>query len=769
MEDGPAYNTRNFKTVKNPKGEKQHGDIHLKVNEHVNIKVTPSIAIQTPFKNQEVLQPLEKYSPVLNKQDIARIKIRARRLSVHTSTIKETQSPSKPLKRGATKKTRHKSMPAADVHVNDTHSELQPRKQEMDAISEIIGGAHAVLQTNGNSNLTDSTKDQHTEDNEVSFKDPKTTTSQTTEHGDDNMQNGSSKTTHNSAPEPEPDYENMSNADMIRLFMNTMVQHKNELKNEISKQSQKITSIETKQTSIQTELEDLKTSQEENHKNTSDLQTTVENLQSQVCSLVNFVVRQDSLIKEEHDKFEKEDSRNLRGNVIISGIVETKPENCMDKVKEFFDNILKVEQQVAVKNAFRIGKGKTRPILVYLRSPSEKGKIYKRTKFLKDIKNNEGKPYRVRDHMTAKNSALDDRHRDLLWENKKLINTQDHLDMTLKQGVLTINNSTYKKLVEAPSTKQVLKASVADQIRWRKIKCVPGNIVHKDACQFIGYSVIAAKIETIRNAYLQLREKHSDARHIICAYRLPGRNFAILQDFVDDDEHKAGKTLLDLLKKADIFNRAVFVVRYYGGAHLGPARFEAILEAARTAILKDPYNYVSKCNQTPWPTTQPSYTGQQQHQPPPPLSQQHQFQPPATHPPSSLVPNFQPVQTGTMELVRSSMPQTPATMGHYNMVRPTIPNNMDYRMQHPRPNSDIQAQTPMQQQGYKDRQLSGPTKPMQYIRGVDPTDDWDQYYQRNYASTTNWDDTVSTEMQKGLEYTTLQMNSLSSRLTSEEV
>ena len=74
--------------------------------------------------------------------------------------------------------------------------------------------------------------------------------------------------------------------------------------------------------------------------------------------------------------------------------------------------------------------------------------------------------------------------------------------------------------------------------------------------------MVARKLETIRDAYLKLREQHGDARHIICAYWLPGNNYTVLQDYVNDEEFKAGKKLLNLLKAAEIYNRAVFVVRY---------------------------------------------------------------------------------------------------------------------------------------------------------------------------------------------------------------
>ena len=39
-------------------------------------------------------------------------------------------------------------------------------------------------------------------------------------------------------------------------------------------------------------------------------------------------------------------------------------------------------------------------------------------------------------------------------------------------------------------------------------------------------------------------------------------------------------------------HKAIFVVRYFGGIKMGPARFECIIEAARSALMQDPYNHV---------------------------------------------------------------------------------------------------------------------------------------------------------------------------------
>ena len=77
---------------------------------------------------------------------------------------------------------------------------------------------------------------------------------------------------------------------------------------------------------------------------------------------------------------------------------------------------------------------------------------------------------------------------------------------------------------------------------------------------FIGYSCCPKDIQEVNIAYAKLRSMHSEARHVICSCRLPGRNFHTNQTFYDDDEHNGGAFLLDLLTKADIQNRALFVV-----------------------------------------------------------------------------------------------------------------------------------------------------------------------------------------------------------------
>ena len=98
---------------------------------------------------------------------------------------------------------------------------------------------------------------------------------------------------------------------------------------------------------------------------------------------------------------------------------------------------------------------------------------------------------------------------------------------------------------------------------------------------------------------------HSKAKHIVCAFRLPGEEFYQLQSGADNREHGAACHILNLLEMNEIYHRVIFVARYYGGECLGPARFTAYGDATTSAIVRSSYNSVTKKNQaisiTKWP------------------------------------------------------------------------------------------------------------------------------------------------------------------------
>ena len=62
---------------------------------------------------------------------------------------------------------------------------------------------------------------------------------------------------------------------------------------------------------------------------------------------------------------------------------------------------------------------------------------------------------------------------------------------------------------------------------------------------------------------------HAKATHRVCVLRLADTNDPYKQDYVDDGEFGGGRCILKFLTERDLTNKAIFIVRFYGGVKLG--------------------------------------------------------------------------------------------------------------------------------------------------------------------------------------------------------
>ena len=102
----------------------------------------------------------------------------------------------------------------------------------------------------------------------------------------------------------------------------------------------------------------------------------------------------------------------------------------------------------------------------------------------------------------------------------------------------------------------------------------------------------SAIVKDVQAAYDKVKIHNMDARHVICAYRMLGREFHELQDFHDDDEYGGDAHLLRILEYSEIMKRAIFVARCYDGTHIGKDCFAAIDNAVKSALVRAPYNSI---------------------------------------------------------------------------------------------------------------------------------------------------------------------------------
>tara|TARA_Y100001970_G_C14007476_1_gene736614 strand:+ start:283 stop:873 length:591 start_codon:yes stop_codon:yes gene_type:complete len=104
--------------------------------------------------------------------------------------------------------------------------------------------------------------------------------------------------------------------------------------------------------------------------------------------------------------------------------------------------------------------------------------------------------------------------------------------------------------------------------------------------KFLGYCQKIESVEQYKQLINHYRNIYSDSSHVCGAYRL--MKMGQIVDFQSDDGEprgSAGVPLLNTLKKENLINSAVIVVRYYGGSNLGiPGLIHAYTTTAQDSI-----------------------------------------------------------------------------------------------------------------------------------------------------------------------------------------
>ena len=154
--------------------------------------------------------------------------------------------------------------------------------------------------------------------------------------------------------------------------------------------------------------------------------------------------------------------------------------------------------------------------------------------------------------------------------------------MRISKGQLIINNTEYRNELTSPDAEDLLNMSKESKKQADATKLHASEQAIERGSKFIGYACEAENIDQVRSAYIKMRLMHGQANHIMCGYRFTGHG-PHNQNYIDDKEHGGGRTVLNLIKAKKWTNTAIFVVRYYGGVHLGADRFQLITECANEA------------------------------------------------------------------------------------------------------------------------------------------------------------------------------------------
>lgn len=146
-----------------------------------------------------------------------------------------------------------------------------------------------------------------------------------------------------------------------------------------------------------------------------------------------------------------------------------------------------------------------------------------------------------------------------------------------------INETTISKIISSP-------AATSTMGEKKSIIFSTGAPIIDRKSTFQGHVAQVFNRDDVLSAMQQLKlnTKIERATHNMYAYRINDGN-VWLQDCDDDGESQAGSRLLHLLQVIEAKNVLVVVSRWYGGVHLGSARFKHINNAARQVLEEHGY------------------------------------------------------------------------------------------------------------------------------------------------------------------------------------
>ena len=279
-------------------------------------------------------------------------------------------------------------------------------------------------------------------------------------------------------------------------------------------------------------------------------------------------------------------ARSMEKNLTITGIEEEKNENCKEKVIAFLKGKVEIdagEDEILV--AHRIGqynpKAKKPRIILARCVPVLKQRIFKNMSNLKDNTNSSGDYYYINKQLPEKYKEQNREIREIIKDQKakdEALPPKDRSKIEVKNKKVYIDSIPVNKYIHPVEVCELFPESM-EREKQDKLKLATSDTVNVEGSNFVAYAIKTGQTQEVRRAYHKIRRTHPGATHVIAAYKLRSHS-----GYQDDEEHTAGHKLVKEIERKKMINVAVFVVRDYGGTHLGHKRFSIICEAAEQAL-----------------------------------------------------------------------------------------------------------------------------------------------------------------------------------------
>ena len=339
-------------------------------------------------------------------------------------------------------------------------------------------------------------------------------------------------------------------------------------------------------------IQGIKQTQKEMQDEIHDINLQLNEYKIRTTILTGALSKMTQVVGDLSTKIDRLEASTAKRMMVITGFHASEKKNTRKaQLLAFFNEQMMIE--VDIEDSYQLGDTNPRVVVVTFGAYSDKVKVYENIYMIKDLVNQDGKKLFFKDFQPT-----------TVFENKRKINdaiqrareADPQVEVEFLQGKLAIKNQLYQKRVKAPDPTEILQMEESElkEILNLKLSRSQKDIVKDNI--FVGYSICVNSFEQIQKAYMNVKLANAGARHVVCAWRIPGDRPHEENDYIDDEEHGCGRILLEILKKHGITSRAVFVARYYAGK-IGQERFGAYIRAMTQAVNQGPYNLYTQMDQ----------------------------------------------------------------------------------------------------------------------------------------------------------------------------
>lgn len=258
---------------------------------------------------------------------------------------------------------------------------------------------------------------------------------------------------------------------------------------------------------------------------------------------------------------------------------------------KFFNEIMGLNFEVSeIWKAHRMGpkrQDKVRPLIVKV-SYAVKDLIMENLSKLKDKSNPTTKQkYFIGEQIPE---GISEARKQVTNRVKVLKENNEKKPKGEKKSIYVINNNILvddKPEVPDISTPQPSQLFL-DVVAQQQVDLAQSKLVETEPetlrnSQFIGLAAHASSLQQVQDLYVAVMQRYPAADHAMMAYALK-QDTVLKTGFCDDREFGAGARLKKIVFEQKARDTVVFVLRKYGGVHLGFNRFNIIENVAKAAI-----------------------------------------------------------------------------------------------------------------------------------------------------------------------------------------